>query len=111
MAETSLDDILEEGDRLLYNFDMIGDKAPIYRTPRRTPRRISSNTTSSEIQREPPKQDSDIDELLTAITTKQATDATKVTATPSPLSNTTETEMDILFEEDLNSRGSRLGRL
>lgn len=79
MESTTLDDLLEEeGDRLLYNFDMLGDRY-FYMELRevrlqeylKAPRIVRSKGT-------PPAQTSDIEELLTATDTKQALDSNKL---------------------------------
>lgn len=77
MEETALDDLLEEeGDRLLFNFDLIGDRY-FYMELREI--RLNEYLKEARVVRakgEPPVQESNIEELLTATDTKKALDST-----------------------------------
>lgn len=76
MEKTTLDDLLEEeGDRMLFNFDMLGDR---YFFMELREVILGQNLKTPEITRskgEAPKQLSDVDELLALDVTKQAVGA------------------------------------
>lgn len=73
MEKTSLDELLEdEGDRMLFNFDMLGDRYFFLEL-----REILLGETLKEVEvvrskGEPPRQLTDVEELLNAEVTKQA---------------------------------------
>lgn len=110
MSQTHLDDLLEEeGDRLLFNFDMLGDRYFFIELREVV---LGENLKKAEVIRskgEAPKQLSDVEELLTAEVTKAPIEA-KATVGKMEEEDVADFDSDSFDLEDIDVEGFEMSQ-
>lgn len=110
MSQTHLDDLLEEeGDRLLFNFDMLGDRYFFIELREVV---LGENLKKAEVIRsrgEAPKQLSDVEELLTAEVTKAPIEA-KATVGKMEEEDVADFDNDSFDLEDIDVEGFEMSQ-
>ncbi|MDN4753207.1 hypothetical protein QYZ87_01470 [Porphyromonadaceae bacterium W3.11] len=109
MESTYLDELLEdEGERLLFNFDMLGDRY-FYMELREIT--LGDNLKKAEVVRskgDAPVQISDVEELLSSTVTKKALGAKEVAGKVEEDDPTAEFDSDSFDMEDIDTEGFEL---